>query len=66
MSAVAKSFYGLYESKVIMVQAAQLLSNGKIGRYSGSWGSIIVLPQKPHREHITDIGAFIWHMCVSY
>ena len=28
--------------------------------------SMIVLAQKPHQEHITNISDFIWQMCVSY
>ena len=26
----------------------------------------MVLAQKPHQEHITDINDFVWRMCVSY
>ena len=27
---------------------------------------MVVLAQKPHQEHITDINDFVWRMCVSY
>ena len=27
---------------------------------------MIVLAQKPHQEHVTNIANFLWRMCVSY
>ena len=61
-----KPLYGHYESKVILEQVRQLLINGWIEKCGGPWGSMIVLAQKPHQEHITNISDFIWRMCVSY
>ena len=61
-----KPSYGLFESKVIMEQVGQLKSNKWIRRCGGPWGSMIVLAQKPHQEHITAIKDFVWRMCVSY
>jgi hypothetical protein len=61
-----KSSYGPYESKVIMEQVNQLLHNNWIQKCGGAWGSMVVLAQKPHQEHITDINDFVWRMCVSY
>ena len=26
----------------------------------------MVLPEKPHQEHIEKIEYFVWHMCVLY
>ena len=61
-----KCAYGLYESKIIMDQVQQLLSNGWAKRCKWPWGSLIVLAAKPHQEHVTNIKDFIWRMCVSY
>ena len=61
-----KPLYGHYESKVILEQVQQLLINGWIEKCEGPWGSMVVLAQKPHQEHITDINNFVWRMCVSY
>ena len=58
--------YGPYESRIIMKQVEQLLHNEWIEECGGPWGSMIVLAQKPHQEHITDINEFVWRMCVSY
>ena len=49
-----------------MAQIVQLLDNGWIEKCVGPWGSMIVLAQKPHQEHVTNIDDFIWRMCVSY
>jgi len=61
-----KPSYGPYESRIIMEQVNQLLHNKWIEECEGPWGSMIVLAQKPHQEHITNINDFIWRMCVSY
>ena len=61
-----KPSYGPYESKVILTQVAQLLSNGWIEPCEGPWGSMVVLAQKPHQENVTKIEDFVWRMCVSY
>ena len=61
-----KPSYGPYESKIILTQIAQLLSNKWIEPCGGPWGSMIVLAQKPHQESITNIDDFVWRMCVSY
>ena len=58
--------YGPYELKFIMTQVKQFLSNGWIERCGGPWGSIIVLAQKPHQEHIDNIDYFVLRMCVFY
>ena len=60
-----KPSYGPYESKVIMEQVSQLISNKWIRKCGGPWGSMIVLAQKPHQEHITAIEDFVWRMCVA-
>ena len=49
-----------------MAQVVQLFDNGWIERCAGPWGSMIVLAQKPHQEHVTNIDEFIWQMCISY
>ena len=61
-----KTSYGPYESKVIMEQVNQLLHNNWIKRCGGSWGSMVVLAQKRHQEHIQDICDFVWRMCIYY
>ena len=61
-----KPSYGPYESKVIMIQVDQLLNNKWICQCGGPWGSMVVLAQKLHQEHINAIEDFVWHMCVSY
>ena len=61
-----KPLYGHYESKVILEQVRQLLMNGWIEKCERPWGSMVVLAQKPHQEHVTDIMKFVWRMCVSY
>ena len=61
-----KPSYGPYESKIIMSQIEDLLGNKWIEECGGPWGSMIVLAQKPHQEHINNIEDFIWRMCVSY
>ena len=61
-----KPSYGPYESKVIMSQLEDLLSNKWIEECGGPWGSMIVLAQKPHQEHVRHINDFVWRMCVSY
>ena len=54
-----KPSYGPYESKVILQQVQQLFLNGWIERYEAPWGSMVVLEQKSHQEHITDIANFV-------
>jgi len=49
-----------------MKQLKALLNNDWIELCFGAWGSLIVLPAKPHQEHVLDIEDFIWQMCVSY
>ena len=61
-----KPSYGPHESKIIMAQVEQLKYNNWIRKCEGPWGSMVVLAQKPHQEHITDIKEFVWRMCVSY
>ena len=54
-----KPSYGPYESKVIMKEIEDLLHNRWIEECGGPWGSMIVLAQKPHQEHITNIEDFV-------
>jgi len=61
-----KPSYGPYKAEIIMKVVRQLINNLWISRCRGPWGSQIVLAQKPHQEHITEIEDFIWRMCVSY
>ena len=61
-----KPSYGPHEPKIIMTQVGQLQNNNWIRKCGGPWGSMVVLVQKSHQEHITDINEFVWHMCVSY
>ena len=61
-----KPSYGLYESKILMAQFVQLLDNGWIEKCVGPWGIMVVLVQKPHQEHFTNIDHFIWQMCILY
>ena len=49
-----------------MTQVDQLINNKWIRKCGDPWGSMIVLTQKPHQEHITDINKFVWRMYVSY
>ena len=50
-----KPSYGPYESKVFMTQVDQLLNNKWTRRCGGPLGSMIVLVQKTHQEHINVI-----------
>ena len=65
-SILQKPSYGPFESKVIMEQVVQLKSIKWIRRCGGLWGSMVVLAQKSHQEHITDIQDSVLRMCVSY
>ena len=57
-----KPSYGPHESKIIMAQVEQLKNNNWIRKCEGPWGSMVVLAQKPHQEHITDIKEFLAHV----
>ena len=49
-----------------MDQIHELPKNDCIEECAGPWGSQIVLPPKPHQEHISNIDDFIRRICVSY
>ena len=55
--------YGHYESKVILYQVRQFLLNSWIERCEDPWGSMVVLAQKSHQEHVANIADFFWRMC---
>ena len=55
-----KPSYRPYESKIILTQVAQFLSNKWIESCGGPWESMIVLAQKPYQESITNIDYFVW------
>ena len=58
--------YGFYEDKIILSQITTLISNKWIRKCGGTWGSLVVLAAKPHREYVIDIDNFKWRMCISY
>ena len=58
--------YGFHEGKIMQESIYDLLSNSWIRECSWPWLSKAVLAPKPHQEHVTDIGDFVWRFCVNY
>ena len=61
-----KPAYVPYESKIVMEKFQKILAYGWAKLCKGLLGYLIVLADKPHQEHFTDINNFIWRMCGSY
>ena len=61
-----KPAYGIYELKIFMDQVQQLLANGWPKWYKGPGAYLIVISDKPHQEHDTNIDNFIRRICISY
>ena len=58
--------YGFHESKIMTELIANLEANRLIRDCEGSWGSLILLAEKPRQKSCTNISVFIWILCVSY
>lgn len=59
-------WYGVYETNVTVTKIENLLHNGHIMHYKGTFSALIMFVVEPHQETVSDIKDDVWRMYVSY
>jgi len=64
---IKKILYGPKEIPIMRDAIAALAKVGHIRQiHDGHWLFKVLLPPKPHQEHVHDIDNFVWRFCTNY